>query len=307
MTLRDFEHDGIAPWSVLCGRGATFLKPIERKWVSLISEPHVKERQLHEFLSNHASLFFGQDVFVISRAELGSDFQADFVVVRDEASCGIDYTFVEIETPQCPVYTRSGNPSAGLTHAMQQVRDWRTWLTRHRGHVRRFFPSSYCGWDEFTNLSFCVIIGRRGSPDLLTARRNVLAREAGIKIRSFDYFTDMLRARFSFLRDLAPHDAGTKLRPGTLSQLANPFARAYSWRAWKRVVERRHFDWCHVVEHNAEVLLAHRTYSRECVTFLKWWGSLPVRRRVQYSSRALPEDSWVKMFVEFGDERHTPP
>lgn len=307
MILRDLGRDEVIPWSVLCGKGVAFLKPIERAWLSLINSTNVKEARLHDFLSDHASMFFGQHLFVISRAELGSDFQTDFVVARDEASYGINYAFVEIETPQSPVYNRAGDPSAKLTHAMQQVRDWKTWLTRHRGHVRRFFPSKYFGWDEFTNFSFCVVIGRRTGANSQTAKRNVLASETGIKIRSFDYLTDILRARLSLLSDWAHHDEPTAVQPGTLNQLANPFARAYSWRHWRQVVDRPHLRFSHFVEHNAESLLAQRTYSQEYATFLRWWRSLPARRRTQYTSQAFPEKSWKAMFVEFDHELNTVP
>ena len=306
MSVGDAEADVIIPWSVLCGRGIRFLKTIEKRWVSLIEQPGVKESKLHEFLSEHASLFFGQRLFVISRAELGSDFQADFVVARDEASYGINYTFVEIETPQSPVYNRAGDPSAKLTHAMQQVRDWKTWLTRYRGHVRRFFPSEYFGWDEFTNLSFCVVIGRRGSANLETAKRNALSRETGVIIRSFDYLTDLLRARFSFISNSASVGEPSGVSPTILNRLANPFANAYSWSTWKDLVDHRDFNWSNFVRHNAETLVAHRVYSRECDDFLKWWRSLPARRRAQYALQAPSEESWVKMFVEFGNDRHTP-
>lgn len=297
MTLRDCADKEIVPWGALCGKGATILKSIEKQWESLINDPSVKESKLHEFLSDHSSLFFGEAAFTISRAELGSDFQVDFVIATDEASYGINYTFVEIETPQSLVYTRSGDPSARLTHALQQVLNWKAWLARHRGHVRRFFPSEYFGWEEFANLSFCIVVGRRSLPTSMTAKRNVLARETGIKIHSFDYLTDMLRLKFSFLWNLFPTDrAGLAAR----NQLANPFARAYSWRAWRKVVEQRHFEYSHFVDYNAEVLLAHRTYSSECDIFLRWWRSLPARKRAQYGSRGLKPESLGKMWIQFG-------
>jgi hypothetical protein len=304
LTLRDCADKEIVPWDVLCGDGTTILKSIGRKWHSIIDHPGVRESDIHEFLSEHSSLFFGQDAFVISRAELGSDFQVDFVIARDQASYGIGYTFVEIETPQSLVYTRSGDPSARLTHAIQQVLNWKTWLTRHRVHVRRFFPSKYWGWEEFTNLSFCIVIGRRGSQASVTAKRNVLARETGISIRSFDHFTDMFRLTSSFIPTLAPHDATGKTRDIALNQLANPFARAYSWRAWRKVVEQRHFDYCHFVAQSAESLLAHRTYSRECEAFLTWWRSLSARRRAACLSRRVDVATVIKSMAQFDGSRN---
>jgi hypothetical protein len=124
----------------------------------------------------------------------------------------------------------------------------------------------------------------------MTAKRNILAQETGISIRSFDYLTDMLRQRCGFLWTLAPHDEYGKPGDVALNQLANPFARAYSWRAWKQVVERRNFQYSHFVARNAENLLARRTYSREFETFLRWWQSLPAGKRPRYGPRpARPE------------------
>ena len=299
MTSQNRATKEIIPWDVLCAKTVTILRSIERKWQALIEAPTVKESHIHKFLSDHSGLFFGQDVFVISKAELGSDFQADFVVASDEASYGIDYKFVEIETPQCGIYTRRGDPSARLTHAIQQVLNWKAWLTRHRGHVRKFFPSQYYGWDEFTNLSFCIVIGRRSSQASTMAKRNAFARQMGVSIRSFDYLTEMLRLRSDFLWNLTPHEEGS--RPGrmALNQLANPFARAYSWQAWKQVVGERHLENAHFVAHNAERLLAHRTYSKESDSFLRWWHSLPARKKSEYKSAGLKWEGLGKMWIQF--------
>lgn len=285
MTFENHSDREIVPWDVLCSERTNILRSIERRWYSLVENPKVKESQLQEFLAKHASLFFGKAVFVISRAELGSDFQVDFVLATDEASYGIGYTFVEIETPQSVVYTRGGDPAARLTHAMQQVRNWKAWLARHRGHVRRFFPSVYWGREEFTNFSYCIVIGRRATKAFQSARRNILARENGISIRSFGHFTDMIRLSRVFLPTLAPHADCGKPGPVILNRLANPFAQAYSWRAWKSVVDQPHLHCCHFVAKNAESLLLHRTYNSGHDTFLKWWRSLSARKRADYLSR----------------------
>ena len=292
MSLRDLSDTELLPWSVLCSEGRAILKSVKRRWCSLLSDASVTESDLHRFLADHAGFFFGQELVVISRADLGSDYQVDLVIASDGESYGIDYTFVEIESPHTSPYTRSGDPSARLTHAIQQVLNWKTWLQRHRGHVRRFFPSEYFGWEGFTNLSFSIVIGRRTSPHRATARRNVLAREIGIKIHSFDYLTERLRKGFSSLWGLSPLTEGG--RPGLVARnhLANPFARAYSWRAWKEVVGEPRFEHGHFVAMNADRLLAHRTYSRELERFISLWKSLPLRTRVERLSRVVPRSNW---------------
>jgi len=289
VSLQTTWKEELIPWSLLSYERRDLLKPIERKWGSLLAAPHVNESDLHQFIAEHASLFFGQTSVVISRFDLGSDYQVDLVIATDEASNGISYNLVEIEIPSTPPYTRSWNPSARLTHAIQQVLNWKTWLKRHRGHVRRFFPSDYRGWEEFTNFSYSIFIGRRTSP-AMTAKRNELAREIGIEIRSFDYLTSLLRDRISNVWDSTNPTDGGSPNLATRNRLANPFTQAYTWRAWKELVDQRHFECVHFVPKNAWELLGQRTYSVEFDTFLSWWGSLPRRSKWRHISRLFLRD-----------------
>jgi len=287
VSLQKTWKEELIPWTLLSYERKDLLKPIESKWRSLLVDPRAMESDLHNFIAEHASLFFGQEAIVISQFDLGSDYQVDLVIAADEGSYGIDYKLVEIELPRKPPYTRSGNPSARLTHAIQQVLNWKTWLKRYRGHVRRFFPSEYHGWEEFTNFSYCIFIGRRTSP-AITAKRNELAREIGIEIRSFDYLTHLLRQNISNVWDATnPTDGGgPNLR--TRNRLANPFTQAYTCRAWKELVDQRPFEYDNFVPKNAADLLAQRTYSRELDEFLSWWNSLPRHSRWRRISRLLP-------------------
>jgi hypothetical protein len=286
MNLSKGERDDLIPWGLLSYEERSILKQIETGWISLLGDPHVKEAELHRFMGEHAGLFFGQGAVVISRFELGSDYQIDFVVATDEASCGIDFNLIEIELPQTPPYTRSGNPSARLSHAIQQILDWKTWIKRYRGHVRRFFPSTYHGWEEFTNFSYTIFIGRRISSSL-AAKRNELAREVGIEIRSFDYLTHRLRQTTSYVSDATFASDGGRPDLRTRNRLANPFAQAYTWQTWKEMVSQPHFACHHFIPKNSGRLLARRTYSKEFGTFLGWWEALPPRKRLFHISRLV--------------------
>ena len=46
------------------------------------------------------AFFFLQDYQVVSKPELGSEYQADFLLAADQISAGIHYRFIEIESPQ---------------------------------------------------------------------------------------------------------------------------------------------------------------------------------------------------------------
>lgn len=289
MTIEGTWREELIPWSLLSYERRALLESIESKWESLLGDPHAVESDLHQFIAEHASLFFGQGTVVISQFDLGSDYQVDFVIATDEASYGVSYNLVEIETPRTPPYTRSGNPSARLTHAIQQVLNWKTWLKRHRGHVRRFFPSEYHGWEEFTNFSYSIFIGR-GASSAMTAKRNELARQVEIEIRSFDYLTRTLREGIAHVSDCTDQTDGFSPNLRTRNRLANPFTRAYTWRAWKELVDQPHFACIHFVPKNAGDLLAQRTYSPELDVFLSWWDALPRRSRWRHISRLLLRD-----------------
>jgi hypothetical protein len=121
----------------------------------------------------------------------------------------------------------------------------------------------------------------------MTAKRNELAREVGIEMRSFDHLTRMLRETIAHVWDSTNPTDGLSPDLPTRNRLANPFTQAYTWRAWKELVGQRHFDWRHFVPQNAGDLLAQRTYSRELDIFLSWWNALPRRSRWRHISRLL--------------------
>ena len=42
--------------------------------------------------------------------------------------------FIEIERADIPLFTKSGDPSAQLTHAIRQVQDWKNWVKKNRSY-----------------------------------------------------------------------------------------------------------------------------------------------------------------------------
>ena len=69
---------------------------------------------------------------------------------------------IEIEHPRFPLFTKSGNPSAKLSHALRQVLNWKSWFQENSPYVARHFPF----WGEVSMRGLIqphvhIVIGRR--------------------------------------------------------------------------------------------------------------------------------------------------
>jgi hypothetical protein len=135
----------ILPWSLLDAEAQPIVKEFAASWEELLQDRDSTEHDYHKLIADQPGFFFLQEYQVVSKHELGSEHQADFVLAADQMSKGIHYRFIEIESPHAVAYTASGNPSARLTHAIQQVMDWKRWIKSNRGQYKKLFPSNYLG------------------------------------------------------------------------------------------------------------------------------------------------------------------
>ena len=65
---------------------------------------------------------------LFAKVDLGREHQTDFAYCVG-SSYGMAWTFVELERSNGPLFTKAGDPSAGLTHAIRQVTDWASWVS----------------------------------------------------------------------------------------------------------------------------------------------------------------------------------
>ena len=276
----------ILPWSLLDAEARHIVKQFVSSWQKLLRDKDLTEHDYHKFIRDQPAFFFLQRYQVVSKPDLGSDYQPDFVVACDQGSYGIHYRFIELETPHALAYNASGNPSARLTHAMQQVLNWKTWIRSNRRQYKKLFPSKYFAAQEFDNLSFCIYIGRRDQSPRLTALRNGIAKEVGIEIRSFDALIDRVE-ELSFL-DVAAHSGQIRdLDIVVRNKLVNPFSKAYSWQAWKGMVLDGEFSPVHFSANNVATLLKHRSYNSNLRRFKRIWTDLSEAKKKVYISRIL--------------------
>jgi hypothetical protein len=148
------------------------------------------ERDIHAFLEGHSYFFNGMLRMygaspLYSKIRLGSEYEVDFAFF-DSGSYGPEWQLVELEAPSHRMFTASGDPSAALTHAIQQVRNWHAWLHDNLGYARGLlrhvgYPQGY------------VFLGRRRDLNEDTReklRRLVYDHRSLMRIHTLDWFAD---------------------------------------------------------------------------------------------------------------------
>lgn len=264
----------MTPWIYV--KNSPTLARIREDWLALLADSSALEPRYHEFLSRHASFLFqrnwNREDLMVSEVRLGAEHKIDFVRARSERSLGFVYTLIELETPHVPAFTGKGDPSARLTHALQQVRMWRAWLAEHVSEAKRLFPSKRFTLHGEAQFEYMVIIGRR-EESTSNASRNVLSEDSGVEIRSFDQFTDELDdGLFSSIASVS--NDRRSITPEQRNILANPFRIALSDPEWRRFISSPDFELKHMIGHNVASLLPLLRFNDERqLDFLRYLDS----------------------------------
>jgi hypothetical protein len=112
----------------------------------------------------------------------------DFAVGNwSETTSRWEWTLIEIERPSYKLFTRSGDPSYQLTHALRQIADWRAWIQNNLHYARTILP------DVLPLCSVRVVMGRRR--DVLDVHRDLLEmlqiQSLGVRINTYDALLDV--------------------------------------------------------------------------------------------------------------------
>ncbi len=68
----------------------------------------------------------------------GGKYRSDFVWLNDNSD-GPEWVLVEIEKPRIKLFTKKGEPSAELNHAIEQVRSWIRYFNENPSEKSRIF------------------------------------------------------------------------------------------------------------------------------------------------------------------------
>lgn len=143
----------------------------------------------------------GHGVYVLPKPRLGRDLVPDYLRAETD-SMGVHWCGLELESPLNKMCTATGQPTAGLTHAIQQVVEWREWLKNNIAHAGN--PTSEGGLGLVGidgNLPAIILMGRRQEfPVGFNAFRRQTKSERKIEIHTFDWLIDQARSRAEMIK-----------------------------------------------------------------------------------------------------------
>ena len=263
----DETHPGF-DWSLLRGEFSEWRLRVARDWEDLLRSDRPEE-VYHQDLASNAGFFFGirDCALTISKLRLGGDLTTDLVLVRDRHSLGLSYELVELEVPHKAAYTKANNPSARLTRAIQQVQDWREWLSQRPEEAKRLFPG------QGGNLSYSIFIGRRDTAGPHQRKLIRFGEQLGIQIRSFHRLSDLL-AENDFRPLITLNSSEERALPLAIrNRLADPFRCALTDKSWRSIVDdthaRREIGSHHFIARFADAILGQSTYNESRAEFVE--------------------------------------
>jgi hypothetical protein len=147
------------------------------KWKGVIAEWENKlnqakrEQDIQDFLELHPELLPGLFDFhngplhqiVVSKFSFGADYKCDFAFVSRH-SMALQFTFVEIEDPNKPIFNKDGSFHQSFNHARQQLFDWKIWAEKNVHILMDMFSpmfQTYNAWDDYKDFRFYLMYGRR--------------------------------------------------------------------------------------------------------------------------------------------------
>jgi Domain of unknown function (DUF4263) len=166
------------------------------------------ERDLQAFLAAHIQFWNGIVRLtggspLYQKVRLGSEHEMDFVYM-DTSSNGAEWHIIEIEPGSARLFNRRGRPTAELTQAIGQVRDWQRWIEINRAYADRLMP----GIDHPMGHIF---IGRRAEIDSPAGRERLrsmnISHRNYLEIHTLDRFVSMARSAASLARLTVPAQA----------------------------------------------------------------------------------------------------
>jgi hypothetical protein len=182
-----------SPWP---DRGVTWLQ-IDLalvKYLRDIIETADDERPIQAHLAQHPVILAqllrgGHGRWIFAKPRFGAEHVPDFALCEKD-SAGYHWTLVELENPNFLPLTESGQQNAKLTHAMQQVSDWRIWLTGNIQYAQQ--EKGFIGLDN--DFRAIVVIGRRQARSRQNEARYRELSSERVETMSYDRLLETIRA-----------------------------------------------------------------------------------------------------------------
>lgn len=164
------------------------------------------ERPLQHLFEQRPSLLAqrmsgGHGRWVIPQPRLAAEFVPDFLTAQ-ASSIGIEWLAVELESPHATLFKKNGDPTAALTHAIRQITDWRTWLSKNAQMACNSKDNHGLGLPDIdANIPGLILLGRRAAENAaFNLRRRQMMHDLRIGIHSYDWLLEWTQGRMSTLR-----------------------------------------------------------------------------------------------------------
>ncbi|MFE7098816.1 Shedu anti-phage system protein SduA domain-containing protein [Streptomyces erythrochromogenes] len=165
------------------------------------------EAMMQQTLEKHPALLAGAVVgnhgtWVRPQVQLGNHYMADFMVAG-ETSLGIRWLLVELESPVSRL-TNPGNRRATmiLRHAVDQIEDWRKWLSSNLHYARSARGADGLGLPGITaEVPGLIIMAREDAADAAADIRELESRRSRIEVRTYDWLMRINDSPDPFRRD----------------------------------------------------------------------------------------------------------
>ena len=148
------------------------------------------EVELLKILKNNSFLFYKlyERKFSIqpnfAEVPFGSTLRSDFCWLNDNSD-GPEWVLVEIESPEMKLFTKNGEPSSKLNHAIEQVTSWERYFEFNPAEKAKIFGA-------VSRFRFILVAGRRRDWASKNASlwRTHYKKNSNIEIHSTDIFYD---------------------------------------------------------------------------------------------------------------------
>jgi hypothetical protein len=141
----------------------------------------------------------GHGTFVFSEVRFGTTYVADWVVGNGHSG-GVLWNLIELECPQSPPFIKDGYFSETARRGVNQIQDWRSWITKNIDLVQRPKSRYGLGFHDLDGFaSGIVVAGRRElygsseSADRYNEARNACRTQNAIEVMSYETLIEKMR------------------------------------------------------------------------------------------------------------------
>lgn len=168
----------------------------------LLNDTNCGERELQRFIeSNKFILSCIPDCsaagisYVFPQEKLGSEYVPDFLIASWRSSF-FKWIAIELESHKHKIFTRNGDPTKELSHAIRQIQDWRTWVQSNIDYASRPRDKNGLGLIDITpRLKGIILIGRRSIDSAPTTQlRRQMSQDLNIELHTYDYLLDQMKS-----------------------------------------------------------------------------------------------------------------